>query len=529
MRFRHLAFATLALLLTCAGIARAGVDADAELVETRHEVPKLKAPAAYVPKDGVVDLELSNYAGYAGLIADNGGLAPNPASRFSRKHGFQLRIALSEEESWNALNAGRMAGSATTADVLGVYGKQFDVVVPALISFSRGADGIVVRSDIKRINDLKGKVLSTCQFTESDFLIRYLASEAGLDVNLLDDLSATPDPDKVNLVFCADGFGAGDLFLRDVKAGRHRLAGCVTWDPKTTEVAEGSGGRAHVLVTNRNLLVVADVLIFNRKYAAAHADQVAAIVDGLIEGNQAVRDHPQDELPTVAAALKWAPAEAVAQLAKVHLANLPENLSFFDGTIDSAGSYGFIYQSSVAAYGKDMLPNPPDSDSFLDLSALQGLKRSGAYAGQVAQVVPIRAETNGPAEDEPLLSKNIRFVFQPNSSAMDRDDPTNAAALDDFAHLLRVSPGSKVVLRGHTDPSLIAHYREVGGEAKVREVGLTALQLSKDRAAEVATILVEKYKVDPARLKSVGKGWDEPVSKKPEENRCVELQWFTLQ
>jgi NitT/TauT family transport system substrate-binding protein len=530
MRLGH---ATVALFAVVAavwcGIARAAPDADAELVETRHEVPKLKSPAAYEPKGGVVDLELSNYAGYAGLIAENGGLPPNPDSRFTKRHGFQLRIALSEEESWNALNAGRMAGSATTADVVAVYGKQFDVTLPALIGFSRGADGIVVRSDVKRINDLRGKVLSTCQFTESDFLIRYLADEAGLGINLLDDLSAKPDPDKLNLIFCADGFGAGDLFLRDLKAGRNRLAGCVTWDPKTTEVAAGSDGKAHVMVTNRNLLVVADVLIFNRLYASAHPDQVAAIVDGLIDGNQAVRDHPGDYLPTIAKALKWDAGDAAGQLAKVHLANLPENLSFFDGTIDSAGSYGFIYQSAVDAYGKAMVPNPPDADAFTDLTALKALQRSGAYAGQVAEVVPIRSAGAGPVEDEPLLSKNIRFVFQPNSALLDKADHTNTAALADFAHLLQISPGSTVTLRGHADPSLIETYRRQGGEAMVRRVGLAAMQLSKDRASAVAALLSSQYKVDPARIKSVGKGWEDPVSKKPEENRCVELQWFTLQ
>jgi NitT/TauT family transport system substrate-binding protein len=528
MRFRSTLMAFAIVALWAAILRAADPVADAELVETRHEVPKLKAPSAYEPKDGVVDLELSNYAGYAGLIADNGGLAPNPGSRFTRKHGFQLRIALSEEESWNALNAGRMAGSATTADVVAVYGKQFAVTLPALIGFSRGADGIVVRSDIKRINDLRGKVLSTCQFTESDFLIRYLADEAGIGVNLLDDLSAKPDPDKLNLIFCADGFGAGDLFLRDLKSGRNRLAGCVTWDPKTTEVADGSGGRAHVLVTNKNLLIVADVLIFNKLYAAAHPDQVAAIVDGLIEGNQAVRDHPQDEIPTIAKALQWDPADAANQLAKVHLANLPENLSFFDGTIDSAGSYGFIYQSAIDAYGKAMLPNPPDAESFLDLTALHALKDSGVYAGQTAEVVPIRSVA-GPVEDEPLLSKNIRFVFQPNSADLDKDDATNTAALTDFAHLLRISPGSTVTLRGHVDPSLIETYRRQGGEALVHRVGLAALQLSKDRASAVGDLLADQYKIDPARIKAVGKGWDEPVSKVPAENRCVELQWFTVE
>ena len=87
---------------------------------------------------------------------------------------------MSEEESWPALNSGKIAASATTADVLAIYGKQFQVTVPAQIGYSRGADGVVVRSDIKRINALKGKILATSQFTEADFFIRYLAQEAGL-------------------------------------------------------------------------------------------------------------------------------------------------------------------------------------------------------------------------------------------------------------------------------------------------------------------------------------------------------------
>ena len=42
------------------------------------------------------------------------------------------------------------------------------------VDWSSGGDGIVVRNNIKKINDLKGKVLATCQFTEADFLARYL-------------------------------------------------------------------------------------------------------------------------------------------------------------------------------------------------------------------------------------------------------------------------------------------------------------------------------------------------------------------
>src|SRR6187549_2091690 len=46
----------------------------AELVETQTEVPKLAPAGAYQPKDNTVEIELSEYAGYSGLIVANGGL-----------------------------------------------------------------------------------------------------------------------------------------------------------------------------------------------------------------------------------------------------------------------------------------------------------------------------------------------------------------------------------------------------------------------------------------------------------------------
>ncbi|MEW6158798.1 MAG: hypothetical protein AB1813_15335, partial [Verrucomicrobiota bacterium] len=227
----------------------------AELVDTQTEIPALGAPAAYLPKDNTVEIELSEYAGYSGLIVANGGLEANTNSFFFKKHGFKVKITLSEEESWSALNSGKMAASATTVDVLAIYGKQFQIVVPAQIGFSRGADGVVVSREIKRINNLKGKVLVTAQFTEADFFIRYLAQEAGLAIHMLSALSEKADPEKLNLVFAKDAFAAGDVFLRELKEGRNRLAGCVTWAPKTTEVAQESGGKAHILTTSLNLLI----------------------------------------------------------------------------------------------------------------------------------------------------------------------------------------------------------------------------------------------------------------------------------
>jgi NitT/TauT family transport system substrate-binding protein len=482
-----------------------------------------------VPKDNIVELELSEYAGYAGLIVANGGLAPSENSIFFKKHGFKVKITLSEEESWSALNSGKMAGSATTADVLAIYGRQFQVVVPAQIGFSRGADGVVVRSDIKRINDLKGKTLVTAQFTEADFFIRYLAQEAGLGVNLLGDLRTKPDAEKVNLVYSEDAFTAGDTFLADVQSGGNQLAGCVTWAPKTTEVADASGGKAHILTTNRNLLIVADILILNKAFAHAQPQMVEGLVDGMLEGNRMVRENGAAHSELIGKTFKWDRDQTKAELAKVHFANGPENLAFFSGAIDAAGSFGGIYQSAIYAYGSDLVKDPVDSERFVDLGPLQKLEQAGRFAGQQVAIAPIRSGGAGPVESDPLLSKNIRFLFQPNSAVLDLNNADNVKNLGALKQMLQVSPGSTILLRGHVDNTRVEEFRQQGGEPFLRQMAMKSVEFSKQRAAEIKRLLVEREKIEPARLETIGRGWEEPLGTDMEQNRRVEAQWFTLE
>ena len=500
-----------------------------KLAETQYEVPKLAPPAPYAPKDNVVEIELSEYAGYAGLIAANGGLDASDDSIFAKKFGFKVRIKLSEDESWSALNSGKMAASATTADVLATYGKQFQVIVPAQIGFSRGADGVVVRTDIKRINDLKGKVLAASQFTEADFFIRYLAQEAGLGVNMLVDLAAKPDPEKLNLVYCDQGPAAGDAFAADLQGGGKQLAGCVTWAPKFNEVADGSGGKARVLTTNKNLLIIADVLIVNKGFAQAQPKMVAGLVAGLIEGNRMVRENPDAQLGVVGKAFKWDREKTRAELAKVHLSNGPENLAFIGGAIDAAGSFSGIYQSAVLAYGSTLIKNPLDAEHFLDTQHLKALDAAGAFAGQQIAIQPIKSGGAGPVENDPLLSKNIRFLFEPNSSKLDQAKPENLENLASLRKMLQISPGSTLLLRGHVDPSNKAQFLKQGGEDFLRKKALESIQLSKDRAGEIKRLLVEREKVEAPRLDVVGRGWEEPLGTNMDENRRVEAQWFTLE
>jgi NitT/TauT family transport system substrate-binding protein len=491
--------------------------------------PPLAAAATYVPKDGVVEVDLSEYAGYGGLIVANGGLEPNPDSFFTRTYGFKVKLTVGEGETWSLLNNGRFAASATTTDVLAVQGRGFQVVVPAQIGWSRGADMLVVDAGIGTVNQLAGKLLAASQFNEAEFFLRYLAREAGVKVRVLRDLDGRPEPTEVGLVFYEDANAGCTAYQSELASGRRRLNGCVGWSPRTDEVIEASAGRAKALVTNRNLLVVADILTVNKGFAEANPKMVKGLVHGLLEGNRRLRDDQKANLAVVARAFKWSEAEAAAQLAKVHLANLPENRAFFAGTIDAAGSFGGIFQSSVLAYG-DVIKNPSDSARYPDLSHLEALAREGLFAGQVVAIAPIKTAGGTSLEGDPLLKKDIRFFYEPNSHKLDAAEPKNLEYLDAVKQFLQVSPGSVVVLRGHVDNARVPEFRKQGGEELVRAMALKAMELSRQRAVGVREALLARHpKLDPKRVETVGRGWEEPVGAEGNLNRRVEVQWFTLE
>ena len=252
-------------------------------------------------------------------------------------------------------------------------------------------------------------------------------------------------------------------------------------------------------------------------------------MDGLLEGNRLVRDNPVPQYDVIGRAFKWDREKTASELAKVHLSNLPENLAFFSGAIDAAGSFGGIYQSAVYAYGSGLIKDPVDADHFADGQYLKALQQSGEFKDQQIAIAPIRSGSAAPLETNPLLSKDIHFLFSPNSSDLDLASQDNLKSLEAIKRLLQVSPGSTILLRGHVDNSMVEEFRRRGGEPFVRQMALKAMDLSKQRANEIKRLLVEKYSADAKRLDTIGRGWEEPVSTDNDQNRRVEAQWFTLE
>jgi NitT/TauT family transport system substrate-binding protein len=176
-----------------------------------------------------------------------------------------------------------------------------------------------------------------------------------------------------------------------------------------------------------------------------------------------------------------------------------------------------------------LIKDPPDASRFAQTQHLDAIEKTGLFKEQVIAIAPIRSGTGPSVENDPLLTKDIRFFFEPNEAKLDMANQANLQNLEAIKKMLQVSPGSTMLLRGHVDDAQVAVFRAKGGDAYVRQMALKAMELSKNRASEIRRLLIERHSVDAKRLDIVGRGWEEPAGKDSALNRRVEVHWFTIE
>ena len=81
----------------------------------------------------------------------------------------------------------------------------------------------------------------------------------------------------------------------------------------------------------------------------------------------------------------------------------------------------------------------------------------------------------------------------------------NLARLDSIKQLLKVSPGSVVLLRGHVDDAQVSVFREKGGEAYVRQMALRSIIVVplRSREAILGTMSLVRTSARPPSVSSI--------------------------
>ncbi|HAP43868.1 MAG: hypothetical protein A2087_02220 [Spirochaetes bacterium GWD1_61_31] len=486
----------------------------------------------------LVRIPLDTWGGYAALFAANGGAAPNRDSVFYRDHHFAVELVREEngQAQLDGFAAGRYTAIWASMDSLPLL---YDAlhndrrVVPQVIGlfdWSVGGDGILVRDSIRRPQDLKGKTILT-SYAEgySFFMLWYLAQ---LDISPLD----------VRVVHIPDAEKAAEAF-RDNPG----IAAWVTWTPFLTDAidpdADGYMPDVRLLINSRDASqLIADVLMARGDLIREKPEIAIGLVDGLLAGADLIAKGDGRAFVAMAAfyGLAGGAAEARELLIEVHLPTLPEMQMFFDPE-NPIGAYKIFllaqeYYKMIGSLASTVSYEP---DRVLYLAGLEAAAASGRYAGQGNTIQnsfnrDAALNIHDLENQRTVLAADIQLYFEAQRLDFDVEGDNesvrqNMRLLARMAEQMNILGTTLVKLVGHLDTSKVEEFRAQGPQAFI-EASAQAKLISKRRAEFVKSVLIDHFGIDPDRIITEGRGWDDPVdADDPQSNRRVEVQFISFE
>lgn len=483
-------------------------------------------------------IPLDSWGGYAALFAANGGPKASRDSAFYRLGHFAVELvpvegAQAQLEGYATGKYPIIWASMDSLPLLYDALRQDKRVIPqvlGLFDWSIGGDGILLREGIKGGLDLKGKTILTSSSTPYSFFLLWYLAQIGLS------------PADVRVVHVDDGPKALEAFRKNPG-----LAAWVTWNPFLKDAldpaSEGYVKGSRLLISSRDAnQLVADVYVVRRDLLQDKPEMMAAFVQAMMEGAALLARDPGPAFAGMAAFYKLpgGAAEAREMLADVHIANFPENTMFFDAANPIGAQKIFLlsqeYSKALGSLGPESSYEPERSLALGPLESLARRKLFGDQKNEISTSFNRKAAFDiADLENQRIVMKNdLRLYFEAQRLDFDvkadsEEVRQNLRLLQKVAEQMGFMGTTVVKLVGHLDTSKQAEFKARGQQAYV-EASAQAKLISKRRAEFVKKLLVERYRIDPERIVTEGRGWDTPISADdPEKNRRVEVQFLSFE
>lgn len=274
---------------------------------------------------------------------------------FFEKEGSKVEIIQSADPNQllSALASGDIQMLTCSADCAALIA---DAKIPAKQIFSTdesaGADGVVVKNNISRIEYLKGKTVYLPLGFPGHFLIRTLAERAGL--NSQDIKLEQMDSDQVGAAFVAGKIDAG-----------------VTWEPWLSKAAQRKDGK--VLVTSKDEPgIIVDTVFARSELLQSRRDEVKAVARGYFDAVEYWKANANDANSIMAKSIGVSPEEFAIQMTASKLSDYSYSLTKFDKT--KPGSVYELTNKASKFYLEDgIIKAPVDAEAITDSSILQDL------------------------------------------------------------------------------------------------------------------------------------------------------------
>ncbi|MBN2399249.1 MAG: OmpA family protein [Candidatus Aminicenantes bacterium] len=479
-------------------------------------------------KEKIVQFPINVWIGWLPIVAANHGFAPNTESVFYKKYGFKVNLKLIDDPvtARDAFASGESHILWGTLDMMVLFAPQLSkdsrtaLRIYQQIDWSNGGDGIVVRSHISSVKDLRGRTIVYAQNSPSQYFLNNLLLNAGIQ------------PGEVNHKFTATAFEAAAAFVADPS-----IDACVSWAPDIYNIPQKVKKTRILTTTSEANKLIADVWAARADFAKDHPDVIEGLVAGIFEGMRAIKDDMQK-----AQAFQWMSEgygmtvdQVKAMEYDAHITNFAENKEFFLNA-NSPANFERTWKNITFVYKElGLLGTPLRFDEVMDFSVLKKIEAKGLFSDMkdeyITSFTPM--SYHKVAAEKPILTQTIRINFYPNSAnifepqhdelgnplANTLYDPHASATLEKVARLAGQYERAVIGITGHTDSSM-------KGRVPRSEVEL----LSMDRAEAVKTALIKKYRFDPNKFVIKGMAWDLPADQanpmNQPMNRRVEISIY---
>ncbi len=436
--------------------------------------------------EDVLHVQLFTFGNAAPGLYFNNGTEPNENSRFFKEYGLKVKFHIIDDfdASRQAFKGDQVQlfNNETSAMATEMEGlAPFNPQVVMQLDWSRGADAVVAKRGINKINDLKGKKIAVTPSTPSQTLLLFMLEAANLK---------TTDVNMVEVPTTADAETA-------FKSGKVEAA--VVWDPQAS-LRDVPGSKVLESTVNASN-IIADVFMGKKAWIDANKEKVKKFYDGWMKAVAEINSNTssRDKAAAIMATnLQMSKDDALGMMGALRLTNHGDNINFFGLNnsykgITGEGLYnkmGDKYQALGFAPGSRPNWRALSNSYSVTNSSLQA---TGSSEGEGnAKFSPAtNAQKSAPA----VAVKTVSITFPTASYKLDE----NSKSLIDlqFSDVARGFANARVRIEGNTD--------NVGNKLK-------NVELSRKRAEAVAQYLQSTYSMDYNRFIIIGNGQDKPVS-----------------
>src|SRR5213594_2202253 len=377
-------------------------------------------------KDGkmVVQFPINVWPGWAPIITANGGMDASESSVFYKKYGFFVKLTIVDDpvKARDLFASSHSHVLWGTLDMMALYAPELakdSRTVPVIcqqIDWSGGGDGIVVRGDVRSINDFRSKggkrrKVVLAQNSPSHYFIMSLLIDAGID------------PAEVDFRWAGDAPAAAKIFVQDKS-----FDAFVGWSPDIYTVSGAVPGTRLLVSTGSANHLIADVWAIRNDFYRDRPDIVANLVRGIFDGIDMVRKDVAGAARILSAAYKLPVEDCTAMIGKdggivegdAHLTNYRENGNFFLDPFNPS-NFEIVWNRASTIYKSlGAIAAPVAAAKVKAASVLAKMSEEYKEVRDLSQPTfkPGALFKNAEAEAGQILTKSVIISFEPNRSVL---------------------------------------------------------------------------------------------------------------